>query len=240
VSFVVTIDGPAAAGKSTTARAVAAALGWNYLDTGAYYRALGLKALRARALDSPEALVRLAGSTSIGFSGDPAAPGVSLDGEDVTEAIRSPETGEAASRLAALAPVREILVRWQRALAGRSPLVGEGRDLGTVVFPDADVKLYLDADLDTRARRRLRELAARGVALELAEVAGELEARDHRDRTREASPLRPAPGAVVIDTTGMDLAEQVAAALAAIRAHPRFPAGAGPTSTRGPGGAGRG
>lgn len=224
MSFVVAIDGPAAAGKSTTARAIAATLGWSYLDTGATYRALGLKALRERALDSPARLAEIARATRLGFSGDPAAPVVSLDGEDVTDAIRSPEAGDAASRLAAVAEVREVLVRWQRAMAERGPLVGEGRDLGTVVFPDADVKLYLDADLPTRARRRLAELASRGSPARLEEVLEELEGRDRRDQTRAASPLRPAPEAMVLDTSGMDLATQVAAALEVVRAHPRFPA----------------
>ena len=221
--FVVTIDGPAAAGKSTTARAIATELGWRYLDTGAYYRALALKARRAGALESPEALVRIAREIAIAFPGDPAEPTVRLDGEDVTEAIRDPEVGEAASRLAAVAAVREILVRWQRASAERGPLVGEGRDLGTVVFPDADVKLFLQADLPTRAGRRLRELAARGLAVDADRVREELEARDRRDRTRAASPLKPAPEAVELDTTGMDLPQQVAAALAIVREHPRFP-----------------
>ncbi len=224
MSFVVTIDGPAAAGKSTTARAIAAELGWRYLDTGAFYRALGLKGRRLGALDSPADLVRIARGTTIGFSDDPAAQAVLLDGEDVTDAIRSPEAGDAASRLAAIPEVREILVGWQRASAERGPLVGEGRDLGTVVFPDADVKLYLEADLRTRARRRFAELAGRGLPLDMDQVMAELEARDRRDRTREASPLRPAPDAIVLDTTGLDLPGQVAAALRVVRAHPRFPA----------------
>lgn len=239
MSFVVTIDGPAAAGKSTTARAIAGELGWRYLDTGAYYRALGLKGRREGALDSPADLVRLARRTTIGFSGDPTAPTMLLDGEDVSDAIRSPEAGDAASRLAAIAEVREILVRWQRASAEQGPLVGEGRDLGTVVFPDADVKLYLHADLRTRARRRLRELAERGLPLDMDQVMEELDARDQRDQTREASPLKPAPDAVVLDTTGMDLAQQVAAALDVIRSHPRFPARPDPSSTGTSAGPGR-
>jgi cytidylate kinase len=224
VSFVVTIDGPAAAGKSTTARAIAQQLGWRYLDTGAYYRALALKALRlALALDD-ESAAQLARGTRIEFSGDPALPHVLLDGTDVTDDIRTPEVSEAASRIATLPAVRRKLVEWQRALREREPLVGEGRDLGTVVFPDAEVKLYLDADLDTRAQRRFAELVLRGITARLEAVRAEMGARDERDRSRADSPLKPAPDATVVDTSGMDIAQQVAAALAVVRAHPRCPA----------------
>ena len=212
MSFVVTIDGPAAAGKSSTARAIAQRLGWRYLDTGAFYRALALKALTAR---SP-----------LEFSGDPAQPHVLLDGVDVSDAIRGPEVSEAASRVAAFPAVRRLLVEWQRALSAREPLVGEGRDLGTVVFPESEVKLYLDADLDTRAQRRLRELVRRGVPSRFEDVRAEMRARDERDRSRADSPLVPAGDAVVLDTTGLDFERQVEAALAVIRAHPACPPGA--------------
>ena len=224
MSFVVTIDGPAAAGKSTTARAIAKALGWRYLDTGAFYRALGLKLLRrGGALDDAEAGA-FARKTVIEFSGDPELPHLVLDGEDVTEAIRTPAVSDAASRVAALPSVRRQLVEWQRALRAREPLVGEGRDLGTVVFPDAEVKLYLDADLDTRAGRRQRELRLQGFEAALDDVREEMRVRDERDRSRADSPLRAAPDATVLDTTGMDLVRQVEAALAIVRAHRAFPA----------------
>lgn len=224
MSFVVTIDGPAAAGKSTTARAIAKALGWRYLDTGAFYRALGLKLLRrGGALDDAEAGA-FARQTVIEFSGDPDHPHLVLDGEDVTEAIRTPAASDAASRVAALPSVRRQLVEWQRTCAQREPLVGEGRDLGTVVFPDAEVKLFLDADLDTRAERRQRELLLQGFEAPLDDVREEMRARDERDRSRADSPLRAAPDATVLDTTGMDLEHQVEAALAIVRAHPTFPA----------------
>ena len=226
MSFVVTIDGPAAAGKSSTARAIAQRLGWRYLDTGAFYRALALKALRARAPLDDASATRLARETRIEFSGDPARPHLLLDGTDVTDAIRSPEAGEAASRVATFPGVRRLLVVWQRALAEREPLVGEGRDLGTVVFPDAQVKLYLDADLDTRARRRMKEFVHRGLAARFEDVREEMRARDERDRSRADSPLRPASDATVLDTGGMDLDRQVEAALAVIRAHPACPPGA--------------
>jgi cytidylate kinase len=214
VSLVVTIDGPSAAGKSTTARLVAERLGFLYLDTGAFYRALALKALR-EGLRPEEAggLAAMARGTAIEFTGSPAAAHVFLDGEDVTAEIRTPAVSEMASRVAAVPEVRRLLVAWQRALRARGPLVGEGRDLGTVVFPDAEVKVYLDADLETRARRRCRELHARGIAVELGAVRDDLARRDERDRTRADSPLRAAEGAIVVDTSGMELEEQVKAVL---------------------------
>jgi cytidylate kinase len=226
VSFVVTIDGPAAAGKSTTARAIAQHMGWRYLDTGAYYRALALKALRLEMELDDGSAANLARGTRIEFSGDPAHPHLLLDGVDVTDAIRTPEVSEAASRIATFPGVRRVLVEWQRALREREPLVGEGRDLGTVVFPDAEVKLYLDADLDTRAQRRFTEMVLRGITARLDAVRAEMLARDERDRSRADSPLKPAPDATVVDTSGMDVEQQVAAALAVVRAHPRCPAAA--------------
>lgn len=223
MSFVVTIDGPAAAGKSSTARAIAQRLGWRYLDTGAYYRALALKGLRVGLPVDDVAATRLAGETRIEFSGDPVRAHVLLDGEDVTEAIRTPDVSEGASRVAAFPGVRRLLVEWQRALREREPLVGEGRDLGTVVFPDAEVKIYLDADLETRVHRRLREQNERGIASAHAEVLKEMKARDERDRSRANSPLLPAKDAVRLDTTGMTLHDQIEAVLAEVRRHPRFP-----------------
>jgi cytidylate kinase len=186
-----------------------------------------LKALRAGTELTEADAAAFARTTSIEFSGDPSRPHVVLDGQDVTDAIRTPAASDAASRVAALPSVRRQLVEWQRALRAREPLVGEGRDLGTVVFPDAEVKLYLDANLDTRAERRLRELRLQGVDAELEDVRDEMRARDERDRSRADSPLRAAPDATVLDTTGMDLERQVEAALAVVRAHPSFPAGAG-------------
>jgi cytidylate kinase len=224
VNFVVTIDGPAAAGKSTTARALAERLGVRVLDSGAFYRAVALRALRDGVpLEDAGAVHELARRSTIDVAGSPSHVHVFLDGEDVTERIRTPEVSEAASRVAAAPEVRRLLVRWQRELAESGPLVGEGRDLGTVVFPDADVKVFLDADLATRAQRRCRELQARGIAVSLEAVREDLQRRDQRDRTRSDSPLKPAEGAVVVDTTGLNLEEQVEAALAVVRAHPRCP-----------------
>ncbi|MCC6348145.1 MAG: (d)CMP kinase [Candidatus Eisenbacteria bacterium] len=228
MSFVVAIDGPSAAGKSTTARAVAERLGFLYLDTGAFYRALALKALREGAhADDAERLGALAASTRIEFTGTPSAAHVFLEGEDVSEAIRTPEVSEMASRVAAVPQVRRQLVLWQRALRDKGPLVGEGRDLGTVVFPDAEVKVYLDADLDTRAQRRCRELHSRGIAVTLQEVREDLARRDERDRTRADSPLRAAEGARVVDTSGMELEQQVKAVLDLVTGRPDCPGGPG-------------
>jgi cytidylate kinase len=225
MSFVVTIDGPAAAGKSTTARAVAMELGFLYVDTGALYRALALQVLNEGVSpDDPEAVLEAVGRARLDLSGSPDHPRVLLDGSDVSEAIRTPVVSETASRLAAQPGVRRELVHVQRALRERGPLVGEGRDLGTVVFPDADVKIYLDADLETRARRRYRELHERGLPVPMDEVRMEIERRDRRDRERKDSPLAVPAEASVLDTTGMDVEAQVAAVLEIVQAHPSCPA----------------
>jgi cytidylate kinase len=224
MSFVVTIDGPGAAGKSTTARAVAARLGFLYLDTGALYRALAYKVLEnGIPADDLEAVLRCAGETEIDLSGSPEETHVWLDGMDVRDRIRTPAVSELASRLAAQPGVRARLVQVQRALGDRGPVVAEGRDLGTVVFPHAQVKIYLDAELDTRTRRRHHELQARGIAAGEADVRDELARRDSRDLTRTESPLRPAPGAHVLLTGGLDFPGQVEAVLNLVRAHPDCP-----------------
>jgi len=224
MSFVVTIDGPAAAGKSTTARAVARELGFLYVDTGALYRAIALKTWRegVRPDDDP-ALERCLALTRLSLAGGAEHPEVWLDGEEVSNEIRTPAVSELSSRLAARPVVRRRLVGIQRELRARGPLVGEGRDLGTVVFPDAEVKIYLDADLDTRAHRRHDELTRGGIAVTLDEVRTELARRDERDRTRGDSPLKVAEEAVVVDTSGLDVPGQVERVLEVVRRHPAFP-----------------
>jgi cytidylate kinase len=211
--MVVAIDGPAGAGKSTVARALAAELGYSYLDSGAMYRCAGLLSLRSPWAD-PATLARAA---SIALAGeDPSAPRrVLLDGADVTEEIRAPEVSEAASRVAALETVREALVAKQRALLDAGDWVVEGRDIGSVVAPQAAVKVFLTADPAVRARRRAAELGA-----DEATVLAEQSLRDERDSTRAHSPLRPADGAVTLDTSALDVAAVVAriAALARTRA----------------------
>jgi len=233
MSFVVTIDGPAAAGKSTTARAVAAELGFLYVDTGSLYRALALKALELGvAPDDDEALEACAGSTALSLSGSPQKPRVWLDGADVTDRIRTPSVSEASSRLAARPVVRRRLVEIQRQLRTQGPLVAEGRDLGTVVFPDADVKVFLDATPDTRVMRRHQELVRHGIPAPIDQVAEDLARRDRRDRSRADSPMAPAPDAIRLDTSALTVEAQVAEVLRMVRAHPRFPgraSGAAPT-----------
>ena len=226
MSFVVTIDGPSAAGKSTAARAIAARLGFLYVDTGALYRALALKLLwQGDSPDLSAAVEQVLAGTRLDLSGSPDQPHVWLDGEDVGSQIRTPEVSELSSRLAALPVVRRRLVQIQRALRERGPLVAEGRDLGTVVFPDAEVKVYLDADALTRARRRALELQQRGLPAPLEQVLAGIQRRDDRDRTREDSPLRPAPGAIVIESGGKGAAEIVEEIVRTVRAHPGCPSG---------------
>jgi cytidylate kinase len=191
---IVAIDGPAGAGKSTVARAVAAALGYTYLDSGAMYRAVALAGLRRGT--EPAAIAR---SLRIEV-GDR----VLLDGEDVTDAIRTPEVSEASSRVAADPTVRRAMVAEQQRLLADGDWVAEGRDIGTVVAPEAGVKVFLTADARERARRRAAELGANPDT-----VLAEQTIRDERDRSREHSPLEPAPGAVVLDTTGLEIPEVV-------------------------------
>ena len=200
--FVVAIDGPAGAGKSTVARAVASELDFTYLDSGAMYRAVALLSLREPNC-APGALAR-----AHGIWMRPAAPPnrgstVFVDDEDVTRAIRTQKVSDAASRVAADPAVREVLVEKQRALLSEGDWVAEGRDIGTVVAPDAAVKVYLTAAAAERARRRAAELGA-----DEATVLAEQAMRDQRDIEREHSPLRAAVGAMTLDTTGMDV-EQV-------------------------------
>jgi cytidylate kinase len=192
--MVIAIDGPAGAGKSTVARAVADALGFTYLDSGAMYRGVALAALEQHR---PPQEVAEEVRIEIGER-------IRLDGRDVTEEIRSAAVSEAASQVAAQPAVRTALVAQQRRLLASGDWVAEGRDIGTVVAPDADVKIFLTATPEERARRRAAELGA-----DADTVLAEQLIRDERDRTREHSPLRPADGAVTLDTTGLSLADVV-------------------------------
>jgi cytidylate kinase len=201
---IVAIDGPAGAGKSTVAHAVADALGYTYLDSGAMYRCVALAAAdrgRPPAEIAPELRIEL---------GDR----VILDGRDVTDLIRTPDVSEGASRAAALPEVRTAMVAEQRRMMTGGDWVAEGRDIGTVVAPDAEVKVFLDASPEERARRRATELGA-----DASTVLAEQAIRDERDRSREHSPLEPAPGALVLDTTGLSLSEVVARVVALASAH---------------------
>jgi cytidylate kinase len=209
--MVIAIDGPAGAGKSTVARALAHELGFTYLDSGAMYRCVALLSLAAPASEAA-ALARAAAIDLVPSQAD-GPPRVLLDGRDVTEQIRAPEVSEAASLVAADPGVREALVAKQRELIASGDWVAEGRDIGTVVAPDAALKVFLTADPHERARRRAAELGA-----DADTVFVEQGLRDERDRTRAHSPLRPAPGAVELDTTGLEVAEVVARIVALARA----------------------
>jgi CMP/dCMP kinase len=210
---VVTIDGPAAAGKSTAARLLAQRLGYRLLDTGSMYRAVAWSVARAgiEPVDGP-ALRRHLAATHVAVQGER----VSVNGRDVSDAIRTPEISALTSCLTTLAPVRDNVTPIQRELAAAGGVVLEGRDTGTVVCPDAEVKFYLEATLETRARRRQRELAARGVELELDAVRRDVEERDQRDTERALAPLRQAPDAILLDTGGRTVEQVVAAMIEAV------------------------
>jgi cytidylate kinase len=209
-SLIIAIDGPSGAGKGTVARAVADRLDYRHVDSGAMYRAIGWKALQdGLALDDEGSLAALAGASRIEIT----SARVALDGLDITRAIRTPAIDRAAASVARLPRVRAVLVERQRQLGADGAIVMEGRDIGTVVFPQADVKVYLDASPDERARRRAADPAHSGGPTAVADVATLLTQRDELDRTRHASPLYAAPDAVVVDTTGKTVDEVVAAVM---------------------------
>ena len=202
----VAIDGPAGAGKSTVARAVAAALGYRYLDTGAMYRAVAVAALDSGLdVDDEAALGELVRRTRLELDGER----VRVDGRDVGSRLRSKEVTAAAARVAKHATVREELVELQRRLALEEDVVMEGRDIGTEVLPDAEAKIFLTASLSERAKRRAKELGLEDAAETLTEIQNDIERRDRSDMERELSPLIQAPDASVVDTTGMSLDEVV-------------------------------
>ena len=203
---VITIDGPAGAGKSTAARALAARLGNRLIDTGAMYRALTWSVARAGLPieDTPDLRRHLA-SVDVSLDGER----VFVDGRDVSREIRTREISDLTSRLTRLAPVRERVTPVQRALAAAGGVVLEGRDTGTVVCPDAEVKFYLDASTAARARRRQAELAARGIMVDLDVLHEEIVLRDRQDTTRALAPLRKAPDAVTVDTTDLEVGQVV-------------------------------
>ena len=208
--LIIAIDGPVGSGKSTLARRVAAMMGYIYIDTGAMYRAMALKAQRRGiSFDASDALTSLAGETRIDLRASDATQHVFLDGEDVTGAIRTPEVAQAASKVAVVPGVRKVLVAEQRRAGERGGVVMEGRDIGSVVFPDAHLKIFLTASPEIRAERRWREHQQKGDAIDLARTLVEIHERDRRDGEREISPLVRAPGAVIVDSTAME-AEEVA------------------------------
>lgn len=214
--IVVAIDGPAGAGKSTIARRVADRLGFLYIDTGAMYRAVGLWALRLGIdLSDMHRLEQLAKEARIEL--EPGNSRVLLNGEDITEAIRTEATSDAASKASVIPGVRRAMVEKQREMSRRASVVMEGRDIGSVVFPNAEVKIFLDADQEVRSERRLREIQQKGTAAELDQIARQMTERDERDRTRAEAPLLQAPDAVYLDTTALSVEEVEEAVLRLIR-----------------------
>ena len=209
---MITIDGPSGSGKGTISRLVAARLGWHFLDSGALYRLVALAAMHhAVSLDDEISLKTLAAHLDVQFQADKDGieSRIILEGEDVTDTIRTEDCGKAASVVAALPTVRQALLQRQRAFRESPGLVADGRDMGTVVFPDAQLKVFLTASRDERARRRYKQLNEKGVSVNLQHILGELAERDARDSGRSISPLRAAPDAVIIDTTTLTIDEVV-------------------------------
>ncbi len=207
---VITIDGPSGSGKGTLGRTLAKELGWHFLDSGALYRLVALAALeRGIPLDDEPALARLARELDVRFDVDSDA--VWLDGRPVGDRLRTEEVGNAASKVAALPGVREALLDRQRAFRRPPGLVADGRDMGTVVFPDADLKFFVTASVEERARRRVEQLRQKGIEADFEAIAREIAERDRRDRERPVAPLRPAEDAILIDTTGRSIGESLAA-----------------------------
>jgi len=207
---IVTIDGPAASGKSTTARMLARRLGWLYLDTGAMYRAMTVKVLREHVpLNDPEAIGRLSETTTIELVATADGTNVFLDGQDITGRVRTPEVDRAIGPVCEVPKVRDAMVRLQRGLAEGKCVVAEGRDMGTVAFPDADFKFYMTASIEERAVRRKKDLEHQGVPVSIDELKKDIERRDLRDRSRQHSPLAAAENAVVLDTSDLTVDEQV-------------------------------
>lgn len=225
--MIVTIDGPAGSGKSTTARRAAEALDYVYLDTGAMYRAVALGFLRAGVAPTRDGAAAVLPSLHVGVRYDGPQMRVFLEDEEVTSQIRSPEVGQTVSDVSTLAPVREYMVEEQRRI-GRAQdevhggVVLDGRDTGTVVFPEAELKIFMVADLDERARRRQQEYAESGDERSLDEVRAEIAERDRQDRHRDLAPLRRAADAVELDTTDCTIAEQVAFVVDHVKAHSKW------------------
>lgn len=207
---VITIDGPSGAGKGTLCKVLAEKLGWNLLDSGAIYRVLALAALHHQIdLTAEDALAPMAAHLDVRFIASSAMLQVVLEGEDVSQAIRSQTVSDTASKIAAFPRVREALLRRQRAFREAPGLIADGRDMGTVVFPEAQVKIFLDASAQERAQRRFLQLQEMGNDVKFERLLTEIEQRDERDRNRAVAPLKAASDALIIDSTGIPLAQVV-------------------------------
>jgi len=219
--LIIAVDGPAGSGKSTVSRILAARVSYMYLDTGLLYRAVAWRAMqRGVSLADDEALGRMCDGITIPVETD-GAMRVLIEGKDISGDLRTEEIGMLASSVSAVPAVREALLPLQRSAGRQGGIVAEGRDMGTVVFPHADVKFFLDADVGERARRRHLQLLEGGKTADRSEVRRGLEVRDRQDRAREIAPLRPADDSVVIDTTGMDIEEVVENMAAIVRERAR-------------------
>jgi cytidylate kinase len=208
--IVIAIDGPAASGKSTTARVVAERLGYLHIDTGAMYRAVTLRVLEEKIpLDDVDAIQSLAEKITIRLERQGSDNKVTVDGQDVTQEIRSSRVTQHVSRISSYQPVRSVMVREQRRMAQSGGVVLEGRDIGTVVLPDAELKVFMIADVGERARRRKKELELTGVGVDEQSLREEIEERDRKDSTRDVSPLKKSPDAVIVDTSSLTIEQQV-------------------------------
>ncbi|HIF9439998.1 TPA: (d)CMP kinase [Photobacterium damselae] len=212
---VITVDGPSGAGKGTLCMLLAEKLGWNLLDSGAIYRVLALAAIHHDVdLESEDALVPLAANLDVQFVAEGELVKVILEGEDVSNTLRTEKVGNTASKVAALPRVREALLRRQRAFSEAPGLVADGRDMGTVVFPSAEVKIFLDASAEERANRRMNQLQKKGLDVSFDSLLSEIQERDYRDRNRAVAPLRPAEDALTIDSTELTIEEVLAQVVA--------------------------
>ena len=210
MSYNIAVDGPAGAGKSTIAKAVAKRMNLIYVDTGSMYRALALFIVRQKiALDDREKIIEKCGGADVTIRYEDGVQVVYLNGENVNAFLRTEEVGNMASAIAPRKEVRAKLVRLQRELAATSDIIMDGRDIGTCVLPDADVKIYLTASSEVRAKRRCEELRAKGEACDLKKIQADIEERDYRDMHRETSPLKQAEDAVLVDTSDMTIEEVV-------------------------------
>jgi len=207
---VVTIDGPSGSGKGTISRGLAARLDWHLLDSGALYRLVALAAARRGNPEDPDELARIAAAMDVRFGSVAGAEHVSLESQDVTAALRTEGAGEAASRVAAVPAVRQALLQRQRDFARPPGLVADGRDMGTVVFPRAHLKVFLTATADERAMRRHKQLKGKGIDVSLPDLSWDIAQRDARDASRSVAPLKPAPDARTIDSTDLTPEEVIA------------------------------
>ncbi|OOF77614.1 cytidylate kinase [Rodentibacter caecimuris] len=218
MGIIITVDGPSGAGKGTLCYALAEKLGYALLDSGAIYRVTALAALKSAVDLSDEfALAELAGNLDIQFVPQDGEVNILLNGENVSPLIRTQETADAASKIAVFPQVRAALLQLQRDFAKNNNLIADGRDMGTVVFPNAQIKLFLDASAEERAKRRYKQLQSKGISGNFAQILAEIKERDFRDRNREVAPLKPAEDALLLDSTTLSIDDVIAQAMAYIQ-----------------------